>query len=79
MGRVRELLAKGREVAQSVVRELLFPGGIWLYPDPDGGRFPWAYAQIAMLHPAGLVDSEGRSMAEGFPRVYSGVATEPRK
>jgi hypothetical protein len=70
-------LAQGGEVARSVVREL-FPGGIWLYPDPDGGRHLWAYAQTAMLHPAGLVDSEGRSMAEGFPRVYSGVATEPR-
>jgi hypothetical protein len=50
-------------------------GGIWLYPDPNGGRFLWAHAQTEMLYPSGLVDANGRSLAEGFPRVYNAVAT----
>jgi hypothetical protein len=28
-----------------------------------------------MLYPSGLVDANGRSLAEGFPRVYNAVAT----
>jgi hypothetical protein len=44
--RLRELLAKAGEIAQGVVRKL-FPDGIWLYPDPEGGRHLWAYAQTA--------------------------------
>jgi len=69
---MRERLAKGGEIAQGVVREL-FPAGIWLSPDPNGGRFHWANARTAILHPAGLVDTEGRLLAEGFPRVYNAV------
>jgi hypothetical protein len=71
--RIRERLAEGGEIAQGVVREI-FPEGLWLYPDPNGGRFLWALAQTAIVHPAGLVDAEGRSLAEGFPRVYNVVA-----
>lgn len=44
--RMRERLAQGGEVAQGVVREL-FPGGVWLYPDPDGKRHLGAYAVTA--------------------------------
>jgi hypothetical protein len=40
-------LEQGGEVAQGVVREL-FPGGITLYPDPEGGRFLWAHARTTM-------------------------------
>jgi hypothetical protein len=72
--RILERLAQGGEIAQSVVREL-FPDGLWLYPDPEGGRFLWAAAQTAMLYPAGLVDADGRSLAEGFPRVYNAITT----
>lgn len=75
--RMLERLAEGGELAQGVVREV-FPAGIWLYPDPEGGGFLRAYAQTALLHPAGLVDAEGHAMAEGFPRVYNAIAGESR-
>jgi hypothetical protein len=77
LARMLERLAKGGEVAQGVVREL-FPDGIWLYPDRNGGGFLWAQAQTPILHPAGLVDAEGRSLAEGFPRVYNVIAGQAR-
>ena len=73
LARMLERLESGGEVAQGVVREL-FPDGIWLYPDPNGGRFLWAHAQTAILHPVGLVDAEGRVLAEGFPRIYNVIA-----
>ncbi len=76
--RLRERLAEGGELAQGVVAEI-FPTGIWLYPDPDGGGFLRAYAQTALQHPGGLIDAEGRALAEGFPRVYSAVAGEARR
>jgi hypothetical protein len=69
-----EQLEQGGEIAQGVVRTL-FPDGIWLYPDPNGGRFLWAHARSEMLYPAGLVDADGRSLAEGFPSVYNVIAT----
>jgi hypothetical protein len=62
-------LGAGCETAQGVACEL-FPGGIWLHPDPERGRVLWACAQTAILYPTGLVDADGRSVAEGFPRVY---------
>lgn len=34
------------------------------------GLFLRAYAQTALLDPGGLVDYEGRALADGFPRVY---------
>ena len=57
---------------------MLFAEGIWLFPDPNGGRFVWAHAQTPILNAAGLLDAEGRSLAEGFPRVYNVIATEAR-
>ncbi len=33
------------EIAQGVLREL-FPRGIWLEPDHNGGRFLWAMARL---------------------------------
>jgi hypothetical protein len=35
-------------------------------------------AQTAILYPNGLVDADGRSLAEGFPRVYNVIAGEVR-
>lgn len=46
VARMLDRLAQGGEIAQGVVREL-FPGGIWLSPDPDRGRFLWATARTA--------------------------------
>ncbi len=77
VARMRERLAEGGELAQGVVREI-FPAGIWLYADPEGGGFLRAYAQTAPAHPGGLIDAEGHAMAEGFPRVYNVVAGESR-
>jgi hypothetical protein len=37
LARMRAQLKQG-EIAQGVLLEL-FPGGFWLYPDPDGGRY----------------------------------------
>jgi site-specific DNA recombinase len=76
--RIREKLATGGEVAQEVVRDL-FPAGIWLYPDPNGGRHLWAYAMTAGPQLSGLVDVEGRALTDAFPRVYNAVAAENRK
>ena len=76
--RMLERLAQGGDVAQAVVREL-FPGGIWLYPDPEGGRFLWAYAQTALPENwQTLVDANGYLPAQAWPRVYSVIATESR-
>lgn len=74
VARMLEKLAQGGEVAQGVVRDL-FPGGIWLSPDPNGGRFLWATAQTAMPRLETLVDAEGFTLPEAFPRVYNAVAT----
>jgi hypothetical protein len=74
--RILERLAQGGEVAQGVVREL-FPDGVWLYPDPNGGRFLWAQGQTAWpANWASLVDTEGRPLADAFPRVYNEIANE---
>ena len=79
IARLLERLDQGGEVAQGVVREL-FPGGIWLYPDPNGGSFLWARAQTALptdwrKH----VDASGRLPAQHWPRVYNVIDEEPRK
>ena len=71
--RTLERLDAGGELAQAAVREI-FPAGIWLYADPDGGRFLRAYAQTRLEYPAGLLDADGRSAAAGFPRVYNTLA-----
>ena len=77
VARMLDRLSQGGEIAQGVVREL-FPGGIWLYPDPDGGRFLWAVAQTAMPRLETLVDVNGLTLPEAFPRVYNAIAGEPR-
>jgi hypothetical protein len=68
--RMLEKLAQGGEVAQGVVREL-FPGGIWLSADPDGGRFLWATAQTAMPRLETPVDTDGCRC----PRLSPGFTT----
>lgn len=79
IARMLKRLEEGGEVAQGVVREL-FPGGIWLHPDPDGGRFLWAHAQTALptdwlTH----LDANGHLPAEHWPRVYNVIAGQARK
>jgi hypothetical protein len=77
--RMLDRLAEGGEVAQGVVRDL-FPGGIWLYPDPDGGRFLLAAAQTALPPRVTLVDADGKplpwSSADSFPRAYGAATNE---
>ena len=78
MARMLERLARGGEVAQGVVRDL-FPGGIWLYPDPNGGRFLWANAQTALptdwrTH----IDPDGYLSPNACARVYNVIAAEAR-
>jgi hypothetical protein len=78
VARMLKRLEEGGEVAQGVVREL-FPDGIWLYPDPDGGRFLWACAQTAvptdwLIH----VDAYGYLPAQHWPRVYDVIVGESR-
>jgi len=75
---MREKLAQGGEVAQEVLREL-FPGGIWLYPDPETGRFLWAVAQTAMPELQMLIGPDGRALTSAFPRVYDAIASEARQ
>ncbi len=75
--RMLERLGQGGEVAQGVVREL-FPGGIWLYPDTNGGRYLWAHAQTAMPNLAAQLDANGYLPAQHWPRVYSAIADKPR-
>jgi Recombinase zinc beta ribbon domain len=68
--RMREQLAKGGEIAQSVLREL-FPIGFKLSPDPNGGRYLWASTQTAL--PADWLskrDADGQLPGEYWPRVY---------
>jgi hypothetical protein len=78
VARMLEQLAQGGEVAQGVVREL-FPGGIWLYPDPNGGQFLWAHAQTAMpTNLTSLLDPKGYLPPAHWPRVYNEIATESR-
>lgn len=79
VARMLERLAEGGEIAQGVVREL-FPDGVWLYPDPKGGRFLWAYAQTAWPADwATMFDSKGRLSPYAFRRVYNEFAGEARK
>ena len=76
--RMRERLAQGGEVAQGVVKEL-FPRGVWLYRDPNGGRYLWAYAETADPQLPSLVDANGRALTNAFPRVYNAIAAETTK
>jgi len=78
VAQMREKLDQGGEVAQKVVREL-FPGGIWLYPDPETGRFLWAVAQTAMPELQTLIGPDGRALPSAFPRVYNAIASEARQ
>jgi hypothetical protein len=81
VSRMLKRLGQGGDVPQHVVREL-FPDGIWLYPDPDGGRFLWAYAQTpAPADLAVIVDADGNplySLPEAFPRIYNVIAGQAR-
>jgi len=78
LARMLDRLAQGGEVAQGVVREL-FPGRIWLYQDPNGGRFLWAHAQTAMPTDwTSLLDAKSYLAPEHWPRVYNEIATESR-
>ena len=55
--------------------------GIWLDPDPEGGRFLCACARTVMPPLVAVVDAEGRplwSSPESFPRVYNPLAGESR-
>ncbi len=80
-GRVARMLGRleqGGEVAQGVVREL-FPGGILLYPDPDGGRFLWAHARTTL--PADWLahlDANEHLPAQYWPRVYNQILNDSR-
>lgn len=68
---MRERLAQGGEVAQGVVRQL-FPSGIWLYPDHNGGRFLWALARTASPPDSlTMFDSLGRLSPYAFGRLYN--------
>jgi hypothetical protein len=74
VARLLERLEQGGDLARGVVRGL-FPGGIWLYPDPNGGRFLWVHAQTAL--PADWLskrDADGYLPGEHRPRVYNVVA-----
>jgi len=81
VARMLDRLSQGGDIAQGTVREL-FPGGIWLYPDPEGGRHLWAVAQTATPPLQTLLDAEGNplpwSSVESFPRVYNAIAGEAR-
>ena len=71
-------LEQGGEVAQGVVREL-FPAGIRLYPDPDGGRFLWAHAVTTV--PADWLahlDANGHLPAQYWPRICNEILNESR-
>ncbi len=79
MRRILKQLEQGGPVAQGVVREL-FPGGIWLYPDPDGGRFLWARAQTAF--PAEWrtnLDANGYLPPQHWARIYNVLAEGSRE
>ena len=70
VARMRKRLAEGGEIARETLREL-FPKGIWLEPDPFGGRFLWAMARTAM--PADgphLYNDDGSARPEAFSVIY---------
>jgi site-specific DNA recombinase len=68
--RMREQLAKGGDAAQGALLEV-FPDGFWLAPDPNGGRYLWAYARTALAHDwRSKVDENGMLPGEHWPRVY---------
>jgi hypothetical protein len=68
LARMRAQLRQGGEIAQGVLLEL-FPGGFWLYPDPDGGGYLWAVTQTALT-------SEWRT--SGRRRVPARATLAPR-
>ena len=72
--RMRAQLAQGGEIAQGVLREL-FPGGFWLYPDPESKRYLWAHARTALADDwRDHLDADGHLPAEYWPRVYNAAA-----
>ena len=74
---MREQLTQGGEKAQSVLRKL-FPAGFWLYPDPNGGRYLWAFTQTALEADwESKLDARGHLPAEHWPRVYSAAEAAP--
>jgi len=71
LARMRAQLKQGGEIAQGVLLEL-FPGGFWLYPDPDGGRYLWAVTQTALTADwRSHLDAGECPPAQHWPRVYS--------
>ena len=68
--RMRARLAEGGEIAQGVLREV-FPRGVWLEPDHNGGRFLWAMAQTAWpTDGPHLHNDDGTARPEAFPVIY---------
>ena len=68
--RMREQLAKGGDAVQGALPEV-FPNGFWLAPDPNGGRYLWAYAQTALPDDwRTRKDADDYLPAEHWPRVY---------
>lgn len=64
------------EIAQGVLREL-FPRGIWLEPDHNGGRFLWAMAQTAWpTDGPHLHHDDGTARPDAFPAIYRGRCDE---
>jgi hypothetical protein len=71
LARMRAQLRQGGEIAQGVLLEL-FPGGFWLYPDPDAGRYLWAVTQTALTAEwQRHLDAGECPPAQHWPRVYS--------
>jgi hypothetical protein len=66
-------------MTRTLVKEL-FPGGVWfVYPDPEGRRFLWTYAETADPQLESLVGVGGLAPTDAFSRAYNAVATESRK
>jgi hypothetical protein len=71
LARMRAQLRQGGEIAHGVLLEL-FPGGFWLYPDPNGGRYLWAVTQTPLAADwRSYIEAGKCPPAEHWPRVYS--------